>query len=284
MTEKTQDVIDWTDDSQVAKAMLGIEIPPEPQPEEVKAEPETTATAETSETTTEEQPRDSNGKFMPLDAHKRVLENERHRREQIESENAALQAQLAAMQEQMKPKQSDKDFESAIEDLPEHVANVMRAERAARLEIEQQLAAEKSARQAAIQQAEQAEQQRTHESLLATVPIVKEAYEDPIKRAAVDAISNSLMAQAGGQIADLAAHYKAVEAEYVKRFNATPKSRELPGRREPAVPPSLSSIPGSAPAPSGSPLEEVESLGAMGSAARFSSMSEAQLNKFLAGL
>ncbi len=286
MTEKTQEgneAIDWTDEVAVAQKMLGIEIeapPPEPEPAAAAAE----EPAPAAEAATEEQPRDANGKFMPLDAHKRVLDNERHKREQIEAEKAALAAELAAVREQMKPKQSDADFESAIGDLPDDVANVMRAERAARLNIEQQLAGERAQREAAVKLAAEAEQLRTHEALLATVPAVKEAYADPFKRAAIDAISDHLEREAGGKITDKPAHYKAVEAEYLKRFPAAPKSRELPGRTASPVPPSLSSIPGSAPVPAGNSLEEIESLGAMGAAARFSSMTDAQLNKYLAGL
>jgi len=283
-TQEGNEAIDWSDDVAVAKHMLGAEIeggPPEPEAAEDAGEPAAAATEAAK--AEDEQPRDAHGKFMPLDAHKRVLENERTRREQVEAEKAALEAQLAEMQKQMAPKQSDADFEAAIGDLPDDVANVMRAERNARLVIEQQLAGERAQRETAERNARLAEQQRTHERLLDTVPTVRDAYADPIKRAAIDAISDHLIEQAGGKVEDSAAHYKAVEAEYLKRFPVAPKPRELPGRQQ-ATPPSLSSIPGSAPVPAGNPLEEIERLGAMGSAARFNRMTERQLDKYLAGL
>lgn len=289
MTKETQEgneAIDWSDDVAVAKHMLGADI--EGGPPELKAvegaEADEPADAATEAAKDEgEQPRDASGKFMPLDAHKRVLDNERHKREQIEAEKAALAAELAAFREQMAPKQSDADFEAAIADLPDDVANVMRAERNARLAIEQQLAGERAQREAAERNAQKAEDQRRHEQLLDTVPVVKAAYDDPIKRAAIDAISDHLIEQAGGKVEDSAAHYKAVEAEYLKRFPVAPKPRELPGRQQ-AVPPSLSSIPGSAPVPAGNPLEEIERIGAMASAARFAGMTERQIDKYLAGL
>lgn len=237
------------------------ETPPQEQ-ETVAVEavpPEPTAVAEPAP---EDPPRDEKGRFIPLNRHEEVLRAARAEAAAERARVEELTAKLAELDTKPKQVQADAEFEDGIKELPEGLQNVMRAERLARLEVEKRLAQTEAERQQAVLMAQATRQEAEHQAALATVPVLAKAYDDPIRRAAIDAISDAMVGTQGYVVESLPAHYAAVEAKYIELFGPA-KQAAAPVATKPLPPPvsapaSLSGIKtGAAPAAPGNEFESM---------------------------
>lgn len=253
----------------------------EAQPAAVEAETTPEPQAQETQPEDDEVKRDKRGRFMPLDEHKAVLERERTKREAVERE-------LEEARNKLTPSDDDAAFEAGLENVPDALATVLRAERAARKAAEAGIQALKAEREEAVKAAERATVLAEHQLALKTVPTLEAAYADPIKKVAIDAISNALLKREGYEFAtrpietraDREAHYKAVQDEYLRAFPAVTTKPTLPPAPKPAAPQSLSQIPRGAP-PAGTEAEALEAAAPIAGVAAFAQMTEAQLSAHL---
>lgn len=284
-TTETTETIDWTDEAAVA-AKFGIGTvadTPAADPAPVAASP---AQPEPDPKVDDpEPPRDAKGRFIPLNRHEEILERQRN---ETAAERSAREAAEARVKE-LESKQTsaaptpvdDAKFEAAIEYLPDELKEVMRAERASRLQLETQLTQTQQQRENERQASEAEALRLAHEAALNTVPILKEAYANPIKRAAIDAIADQLRNDPDYLSEPREKRYALVQSKFLEAFPAaapaaTSKTDPKPLPPLTKAPASLSAIPGSSPS-ADSEAETFLNASPLASVAMFATMTDAQI-------
>ncbi len=214
--------------------------------------------------------RDEKGRFIPLNRHEDILSRQRNEtaaeralRASAETRISELEKKLAQFESGPGTIQNEAEFEEQIKDLPEGLQEQQRKLRASNIALESRIAATEAELQKARVAEQAIKEQVEHEATLSTVPILAEAYKDDFKRAAIDLISDTLMASSGYKYESRAQHYAEVQSKYVQMFGApakaaqpTPSPKPLPALS--SAPASLSAIKsGAPPSAAGNPVESM---------------------------